>query len=241
MKLKDISDTHIEFHRDDGDAFIEGLDFEGVDVLIAAGDICEHLQIPLVMPELCRRVPHVIYILGNHECYGSSIHNARAIAMEVDAQTENFHFLDNSSVTIDGQRFVGTTLWFRNDRLNRQYESSLNDFTHIRGGFREVVYQENEKAIAYLEDTVRADDVVVTHHLPSPKSSPWRFRGSNINRFFVCDMEPLIKRVQPKLWIHGHTHDSCDYAIGKTRVVCNPYGYVGYELNSEFDGGFLEV
>jgi predicted phosphodiesterase len=27
------------------------------------------------------------------------------------------------------------------------------------------------------------------------------------------------------VWIHGHSHDRCDYRIGKTRVVANPLGY----------------
>jgi hypothetical protein len=30
---------------------------------------------------------------------------------------------------------------------------------------------------------------------------------------------------QPKLWIHGHSHDRCDYAPGETRIVANPLGY----------------
>ena len=30
---------------------------------------------------------------------------------------------------------------------------------------------------------------------------------------------------QPKLWIHGHSHDRCDYLLRKTRVVANPLGY----------------
>jgi hypothetical protein len=29
----------------------------------------------------------------------------------------------------------------------------------------------------------------------------------------------------PKLWIHGHTHDSFDYMVGETRVICHPKGY----------------
>ena len=27
------------------------------------------------------------------------------------------------------------------------------------------------------------------------------------------------------LWIHGHTHDSFDYEVAGTRVICNPKGY----------------
>ena len=42
-------------------------------------------------------------------------------------------------------------------------------------------------------------------------------------------------RVQ--LWIHGHTHDSFDYFINGTRVVCNPRGYAvdGITENAAFD------
>mgnify|MGYP000882269726 CR=1 FL=1 len=37
------------------------------------------------------------------------------------------------------------------------------------------------------------------------------------------------RRVQ--LWIHGHTHDSFDYLVKGTRVLCNPRGYVKEEVN----------
>ena len=38
-------------------------------------------------------------------------------------------------------------------------------------------------------------------------------------------MEPLIIEMQPRLWVHGHTHEIFDYYIGTTRVLCNPRGY----------------
>ena len=37
-----------------------------------------------------------------------------------------------------------------------------------------------------------------------------------------------------KYWIHGHTHDACDYMIGDTRVLCNPRGYIGHERDASF-------
>ena len=42
-------------------------------------------------------------------------------------------------------------------------------------------------------------------------------------------------RVQ--LWVHGHTHDTFDYAIRGTRVICNPRGYAkdGVNENARFD------
>jgi len=52
-----------------------------------------------------------------------------------------------------------------------------------------------------------------------------RYAGSPMNRFFLCEVEDVIARGQPSLWVHGHTHASCDNRMGRTRVVCNPAGY----------------
>ena len=40
-----------------------------------------------------------------------------------------------------------------------------------------------------------------------------------------------------KLWVHGHTHDSFDYEVNGTRVLCNPRGYAkdGRNENARFD------
>jgi predicted phosphodiesterase len=48
-------------------------------------------------------------------------------------------------------------------------------------------------------------------------------------------LDELVARSGAALWIHGHTHVSQDYRIGNTRVICNPRGYAGYELNPAFD------
>jgi hypothetical protein len=34
----------------------------------------------------------------------------------------------------------------------------------------------------------------------------------------------LVERSGGALWVHGHTHDSFEYRIAKTRVICNPNG-----------------
>jgi len=61
-----------------------------------------------------------------------------------------------------------------------------------------------------------------------------------MNAFFVCDMASQVGEHQPKLWIHGHSHDRCDYRLGKTRVVANPLGYPSEIRSLEaFDASFL--
>lgn len=40
-------------------------------------------------------------------------------------------------------------------------------------------------------------------------------------------MAARVRERQAKLWlwIHGHSHDRCDYLLGKTRIIANPLGY----------------
>jgi Icc-related predicted phosphoesterase len=42
---------------------------------------------------------------------------------------------------------------------------------------------------------------------------------------YVSDLSAVIKKGKPTAWIHGHVHESFDYRVGATRVLCNPHGY----------------
>ena len=75
----------------------------------------------------------------------------------------------------------------------------------------------------------------MTHHLPTWMSVPDKFVNSPLNRFYVCDMQSVILDEKPKMWIHGHTHDTFDYVVGATRIICNPYGYEMVSLNDKFN------
>jgi Icc-related predicted phosphoesterase len=75
--------------------------------------------------------------------------------------------------------------------------------------------------------------VVVTHHAPHPLSVHPRYAGSALNASFASDLSEMMELWQPELWVHGHVHDTFDYVVRNTRVVCNPRGY-GTE-NPAFD------
>lgn len=81
--------------------------------------------------------------------------------------------------------------------------------------------------------------VLVTHHLPSYRSVAPNFGGHPLNPCYASNLDGLIERYKPALWIHGHTHMSCDYQLGATRVVCNPRGYVNHNLNVDFKAGLV--
>jgi len=82
--------------------------------------------------------------------------------------------------------------------------------------------------------------VVITHHAPSPRSVHPRFAESLLSACFVSDAQHLLGAHRASLWVHGHTHDSFDYGVDGTRVVCNPRGYVraGVGENPLFDPEF---
>ena len=238
MNIRLVSDVHTEFHGDGGMAWVAKQDPTGVDVLVVAGDLGTLVTIPAVLTGLCRVYPHVVYVNGNHELYGSSFVACENARKELLASLPNLHWLQNSSVTIEGQRFIGATMWFRDNPMNFFYKNMLNDFRRIQS-FERRVYDENRRAVRYLQDQIVPGDVVVTHHLPSELSVPDQYKGSPTSRFYVCHMEATIELRRPALWCHGHTHASNDYTLYGTRVLSNPYGYQGHELNPEYDGAQL--
>jgi Icc-related predicted phosphoesterase len=83
-----------------------------------------------------------------------------------------------------------------------------------------------------LDEPFEGKTVVVTHHLPSARSVSDKYEGSTINPCFASNLDEHFGKMD--LWIHGHTHDSFDYAINGTRVICNPRGYWKKELNQSF-------
>lgn len=222
-----ISDTHAEFHRDGGKYFCENIPVVSP-ILVIAGDFATYDIVVKNITILAKRFENVIYVHGNHEHYGTfrkKVHNSM---VKLSKRFSNFHYLNNKVVEINGQRFVGTTLWFRNSAENIFFRGMLNDFSMIPN-FNKWVYEENSKAISFLEKEVKKGDVVITHHAPCTMSINEIHKGSPTNRFYVCDQTDLIYERKPVCWIHGHMHIPVDYFLHDTRVVSNPYGYIGHE------------
>jgi 3',5'-cyclic AMP phosphodiesterase CpdA len=67
--------------------------------------------------------------------------------------------------------------------------------------------------------------IVVTHHAPHRASLAARFANDLASAGFISDLSELVGE-PVSLWIHGHTHTSFDYVANRTRIVCNPRGYV---------------
>jgi len=224
-----MSDMHLDNHKDGGVSFIRSLDPTGVDVLVIAGDLSE-LGFPRfesIVQSLCALYPHIVYILGNHEYWRTKPSRAREVLQTIKDKYPTFHVLQNDTIVLGGQRFVGTTMWWGDTLLARMNAKQWVDFKRIDilGGW---VWDAIKDAQDFLDANVTADDVVVTHHLPLHRSIDPRFYGNgesdNNNFFYLNDQAKLIGRKCPKLWVHGHSHTHLDYMAGKTRVVCNAFG-----------------
>jgi len=245
MKLNILSDLHL------GQGALAAPDNDA-DLVILAGDIAR--PVPAVEWATSLRKP-VLYVVGNHEFYGGSIDGTLATLRSLCAGT-NVRLLDDDVAEVDGVRFVGSTLWTdfmlegadRRERAMQEGQRFMRDFSRIRA--REdspATFTPADSAARFavharflgdaLGKPFAGPTVVVTHHAPSPRSVHPRFRGSLLNGCFISDLERLLDAERVHLWIHGHTHDSFDYVVNGTRVVCNPRGYAvnGADENARFD------
>lgn len=235
MQLHIASDLHLEFllERFPGERLIEPA--PGADILVLAGDIANGMQAIQLFGDW--PVP-VLYIAGNHEFYGHALDVTRQ-ALRAAAHSTSIRFLDNDAFEWGSVRFLGTTLWtdyrLRTNRTQTQLldlaDLSINDHRLISsqgGAFTpRHALAEHEASRAWLEQELNAPfagrTVVISHHGPHPLSSHPRYAGNSLNAAFVSDLSALFPGVD--LWVHGHVHDSCDYTLGRCRVVANPLGY----------------
>ncbi len=240
MKLHILSDLHVECSDFDPPETDADLIVLAGDVGVGTGGIEWAVRQPWEVP--------VIYVPGNHEYYHHDIGIAEQLKSSAPA---NIHVLDQDVHEIEGVRFLGATLW-TDFRLYGEGEAwfsrqkakhSIDDFTAIRSGdgrfTPEDSVQLHKTSKAWLVDELRkafnGETVVVTHHLPATPSIASRYRNDPLNPAFASNLEDVIEKYEPDLWVHGHTHVACDYKIYGTRVVCNPRGYP----SETSGGGFL--
>lgn len=226
------------------------------DLVILAGDIARPKDAASWASGFAKPV---LYVPGNHEFYGGSIGSTVDELKQLCAAT-NIHVLDNDEIIVEGVRFLGTTLWAdfklfgEGEKRAAAMQEALRlmrDFSRIRSGMAlQALFTPADSAALFkigaqwleskLAEPFSGRTVVITHHAPSRKSIHPKFADSLSSACFVSDAEHLIDGRRARLWIHGHIHDSFDYFLNGTRVVCNPRGYVkdGVNENPLFDANF---
>ena len=219
------------------------------DVTILAGDIRRPASAAMAWAATLGRP--VLYVPGNHEFYGGSIPEVRR-TLAHSAREHGIQLLDQDTRVIGGVRFAGATLWTdfalfgveRKDLAMAASAKLMRDFKVIHNADGNVFTPADSCALfaeqhAWLASVLKipfdGPTVVITHHAPTPRSVHPRFAQSLVSAAFASDCTALMG--QAVLWIHGHTHDSFDYTVDGTRVLCNPRGYCpqGVVENPDFN------
>ena len=269
-----LSDLHQEFVRDPQASRHPETAFDPLanapddfDVVVLAGDIDVPLTASILwIAERFAGVP-VIVTPGNHDFYVGGAADQKFTIDEMRQRGRDLggelgiHLLDDTSVVIDGVRFVGGTLWTdfglgHGTMGHRIAEAAgrygMGDYRHIRRwstkqpGKRKRMRPEDTIALhrrtrTYIETELavpfNGPTVVVTHHAPSARSLDDFYKGQ-LDWCYASDLDAMMHApTAPDIWMHGHIHECQDYVVGNTRVVSNPRGYrfVSHEQRLGFD------
>jgi len=205
--------------------------------------------------EECAKYDNVYFILGNHEHYNGVFDNTAMIMREYLRDT-NVTLLDKEWVMLnDNWQLFGGTMWTDYDSSDwfamQDAKNKMNDHRIIKkiredktGTFHPtdavLEYQDTvAELVSGIHDRPAIQTIVMTHHAPCAQSIHPRFTGQRLNAAYYTEMSNwIMDTAQIKYWFHGHMHDNFDYVVGDCRVVCNPRGYAGYELNESFNNEF---
>ncbi|KVV16427.1 metallophosphoesterase [Flavobacterium sp. TAB 87] len=244
MNIQYCSDLHLEFLDNRKWVLDNPIDPKG-DILILAGDIVlfkEMHQHQKFFDYVSEHFEHTFWIPGNHEYYNSDI-TKRSSSFEEQIR-HNVTLLNNTVKTIDGVRFVFSTLWSQIS-TEKQFiiQQSLSDFRVIRNNEKRLTVDDynqiHSECRLFLEETLKnktkIPTVVITHHPPTFMNYPEKYANSTINEAFGTEMFNFIEDSEIDYWIYGHHHcNVSDFTIGKTKLVTNQLGYIKYHENEYY-------
>lgn len=234
MKLWIVSDLHCEA------SLWSPAAVPAHDVLVVAGDVWNGMAPAL--HHLYRFGQHtpapIVFVPGNHDAHGGRL---GAFVGSNRLVRDGIHVLTpGSPVIIGGVRFIGSTLWTDWQIHDTEFSSQawaarhMPEYSYVTRDDGDLVwpidvYDEHVRHRRALERALAVPHagptVVVTHHAPSIRSIHPGDRTDVSAAAYASDLEDIMHRHRPELWVHGHIHRAVDYAVGDTRVVCNPRGY----------------
>lgn len=239
------------------------------DIIVLAGDIGafeDKSKLVTYLIYASQQAQHVVYVLGNHEYYGTSIHKGVSeIRQIINSHTaagsdtmRNIHLLDCNKLTLNvggkepaeqkNINFYGCTLWtLIKDKETAQ--NSMSDYEQIKGESSSPLDADYINSVhtahrSWLEENLPTNDngeidIVVTHHMPHQPEN-YIPKNYDLADAYWTDLSSLMETYKIDYWIYGHTHKKSEMQIGKTMCVSNPHGYPN-QLNSYNQKAFLEL
>lgn len=241
MKIQYLSDLHLEVAPMD-------VPVCDADVVVLAGDI--HSDGRIAIDWASNFPQEVIYILGNHEFYsGGTISDLPKELKNYAEKYSNVHVLNDDSIVIKGIAFHGCTLWTDFELYGKPdvaffyADKSLNDYRLINFDRRQaftpaIAAALHMQSMGWLSETICSskfvNNVVVTHHLPTPDAIHARFEGNILNSAFASDCSRLFDK-GITVWIYGHNHDCRVFEKEGIIFATNQRGYYRYEAIPDFE------
>ena len=247
MKIQLLSDLHLEAHP-----HFEPEPAPGADVLVLAGDVGSYqtgsqlADDDFGLARFARWPVPVLFVPGNHE-YDAQDFDAAHQRLRRTCERLGLCWLERETLTLQGVRFVGTTLWSDFDAL-AEHEGSTdlarrlkqrdkafraaNFYLRKTGGTRQgeqfLAEPMREQALACQTWLAQAlsvpfdgPTVVVTHFAPSLRSADPRYGLVPGTAGFCNALDALLPQAQ--LWLHGHLHAPSDYTAQGLRADGTPW------------------
>ena len=271
MKIQLMSDLHLEVEP----GFVPR-PAPDADLLVLAGDIGAGPDTPMApygaadwcLTRFSPRLGHwpvpVLYVPGNHEYDGRDFDACHAHLRGI-VEHLGIQWLEREVLTIDGVRFIGTTLWADFDALSDRPAHVPGSMTHnlrmrekayraanyylektltLRAGVlfdAAAMREESLRCQGWLRDALAVPHagptVVVTHFAPSLASHDPRYGLAPGTAGFCNALDDLVPAAD--FWLHGHLHCPSDYRIGTCRVLANPLGYAEQGEQAGFRDTFV--
>lgn len=267
MRCHYLSDLHLEAQSFDtplptGDVLILAGDLCHAGCLDPAKadpySVKQRERVQRALEAMRRNFERVLLVPGNHEFHDGIFEDTTALLRQ---QMPGVTVLDNETVEIEGVRFFGATLWteFRDgsastlDTVRRR----LGDYFFIRkrpaaGERRGPKFQPEDALAAHhiaraaLLAAVSASPkplVVISHHAPSRLGLNPHVGTRDLDIAYASDLDETIASFERvPVWVHGHTHVSRSYRIGRTDVRSNALGFAakghgaaGFSVKASFE------
>lgn len=234
MKFNLLSDLHLEQDRDK-DSYYDYVFPCTADNLILAGDIGNVLDAGYehFLLTAAKLYVIVIFILGNHEPYGSTYKYALETSRKIASKAPNLYFLEKDVLEVEDTVIMGTTLqsYIPEDALIN-VNFYLADFRYIDNWNINEHINQFKVSTDWIESTVNNYNgdkkiLLVTHHAPTMIGScnPRHERKKTIHGFASeLTYQPFWLRLQA--CVFGHTHfNVIDKLRNGVELLTNMQGY----------------
>jgi hypothetical protein len=246
MKIQLVSDLHLDHDADGGRKFLaDTFNQDFLDTtLVVAGDWGSSFNLELserFFDAVCRRYAKVIAVCGNHEFWNYPLGTNRdaddmrmeyrMLRLKLKRKKRDLGII-TSGADLDNGVYAGT-MWYPTAPPGVPRVFSDHTYIHCNtASTSNWISSQHSEFLNGLKGLIEPPKLIITHHMPSVRSSDPKFLGWPNNHYFVTPMEDYILEAKPKLWLHGHGHYAVDYMLGETRVVCNPRGYPGERVGT---------